>query len=204
MCKLRQIASDLELRRSYYLDASKKYGLVELAWSSISAGTFSCTEPKAVLMSSGPTNGRTSRLRFRLRTLLLLPLVFALGWWWVTWPQRTINRLDELVAAGDLDQAASLIVFEPDYRYPPDKVAQGLQHGRGQPHTAPANRNLIDLVLGRRRFEIDKKGVAVFVNTGEKSQHMMIESVTVERGRIKYEWGLSMIDFEQERIRNGK
>jgi len=155
-------------------------------------------------MSSGPTYVRTSRLRFRLRTLLLLPLVFAFGWWWMTWPQRTIDQLDALVAAGKLDQAANLIVFEPDYRYPPDKVAQALRHGRGQPHTAPANRNLIDLVLGRRRFEIDKKGVAAFVNTGEKSQHMMIESVTVERGRIKYRWGLSMNDFEQERIRSGK
>jgi hypothetical protein len=145
-----------------------------------------------------PQKSRRSRFRFRLRSLLLLPALFAAGWWWVTWPERTIARLDALVAANDVTQADRLIEFEPDYRYPPEKVANGLRHGLGQPHTRPARRSPIDLLLGRQRFEIDKGGLAAFVNTGQKSEHMMIESITVERGRIKYKWGVSLAEFSKQ------
>jgi hypothetical protein len=34
----------------------------------------------------------TRFVRFRLRSLLLLPVLFAAAWWWVTWPERTARR----------------------------------------------------------------------------------------------------------------
>jgi hypothetical protein len=34
----------------------------------------------------------TRFVRFRLRSLLLLPVLFAVAWWWVTWPERTARR----------------------------------------------------------------------------------------------------------------
>jgi hypothetical protein len=135
-------------------------------------------------------------LRFRLRTLLLLPLIFALAWWWVTWPKRTMARLDEFVAAGSLDEAAKMIEFEPDYRYPPEQVASQL----GQSGVKLARRSLIDFVFGRQRFEIYDKGVACWINTGKSFEHVMIDSVTVERGRVEYKWGLTMAEW----IKQGK
>jgi hypothetical protein len=145
-----------------------------------------------------PTTPTTRRhfLRYRLRTLLLLPLVFALGWWWVTWPQRTMGHLDALVAANRLDEAAALIEFEPKYRLAPHFVAQQL----GQPHIGPASRGFADLLLGRQRFEIYDKGVSCWVDTGNGFEHVMIESVTVERGRINIRWGPTMTEW----IRLGK
>jgi hypothetical protein len=34
-------------------------------------------------------NGCQIRFRFRVRTLLLMPVWFAVLWWWATWPNRT-------------------------------------------------------------------------------------------------------------------
>jgi hypothetical protein len=47
-------------------------------------------------------------LRFRLRTLLLLPVLFAAGWWWATWPERTARRFVELLTAGDIEAATAM------------------------------------------------------------------------------------------------
>jgi hypothetical protein len=55
-------------------------------------------------MSTLPTHRRRF-LRFRLRTLLLLPVLFAAGWWWATWPERTARRFVEFLAAGDIEAA---------------------------------------------------------------------------------------------------
>jgi hypothetical protein len=41
--------------------------------------------------------------------LLLLPVLFAAGWWWVTWPERTAKRFIELLAAGDVPRAQAMI-----------------------------------------------------------------------------------------------
>jgi hypothetical protein len=51
-------------------------------------------------MATLPTHRRRF-LRFRLRTLLLLPLLFALGWWWVTWPEWTARAFSEAVVKRD-------------------------------------------------------------------------------------------------------
>jgi hypothetical protein len=49
------------------------------------------------------------RFRFRLRMLLLLPVLFAAGWWWVTWPERTARRYVEYLAVGDVEAARAMI-----------------------------------------------------------------------------------------------
>jgi hypothetical protein len=134
--------------------------------------------------------------RFRLWALLLLPLLFALGWWWVTWPKRTLARFDALVAANKLGEAAALIQFEPNYRYPPNKVSEGL----GQPHVRRAKRGLADLIVGRQPFEIYDKGVAYWVDTDAGFQHIMLESVTIQYGQIKFKWGLTIAEW----IKQGK
>ena len=132
--------------------------------------------------------------RFRLRTLLMLPAVVAVGWFLWTWPERTIRKLESLVASGKLDEAAALVEFKPDYRYPPDKLAHQLR----QPQTQPATRSLLDLALGRQPFTIEKDGVACFVDTGAHFEHVMVKSVTIERGRIKYEWGQTLAELTHQ------
>jgi hypothetical protein len=64
-------------------------------------------------MSTNP-KPRRRFLRFRLRTLLLLPLVFAAAWWWVTWPERTARRFVELLATGDIDSAKAMTDFSEE------------------------------------------------------------------------------------------
>ncbi len=54
------------------------------------------------------TSSRRRWFRFRLRSLLALPLVFALSWCWVTWPERTVRRYCELLAAKSFDGARSM------------------------------------------------------------------------------------------------
>jgi hypothetical protein len=46
--------------------------------------------------------------RFSLRTLLLLPVLFAAAWWWITWPERTARRFVELLSAGDFESARKM------------------------------------------------------------------------------------------------
>jgi hypothetical protein len=53
-------------------------------------------------------------LRFRLRTLLLLPIIFAVGWWWVTWPERTARRFVDLLAAGNIKAAQAMSDFSEE------------------------------------------------------------------------------------------
>ncbi|TWU56735.1 hypothetical protein Poly51_26520 [Rubripirellula tenax] len=48
-------------------------------------------------------------LRFRLRTLLALPIVFSLGWYWCDAPNRAIRHLHDALASGDLQAANALI-----------------------------------------------------------------------------------------------
>ena len=54
----------------------------------------------------------SARFRFRLRTLLLLPLVFSLGWWWCNWPGHTFSRLLRFIDLGDVQAARDSIRLE--------------------------------------------------------------------------------------------
>lgn len=54
-------------------------------------------------------------LRYRLRTLLLLPVLFGAGWFWITWPDRTLDRLLIALDNGDME-TAKLMIDSTDYR----------------------------------------------------------------------------------------
>jgi hypothetical protein len=56
---------------------------------------------------------RRRGFRFRLRTLLLLPAVFAVGWWWLTWPERTAKRFVELLDDGNVPAARAIVDGPP-------------------------------------------------------------------------------------------
>jgi hypothetical protein len=47
--------------------------------------------------------------RFSLRTLLLLMALFAAGVWWITWPSRTVNEFNSLVAQERFDEACAMV-----------------------------------------------------------------------------------------------
>jgi len=63
------------------------------------------------MSSTANDSSRTKHrwFRFRLRSLLVLPVLFAAGWWWVTWPERTAKRFVELLAIGDVPRAQAMI-----------------------------------------------------------------------------------------------
>jgi hypothetical protein len=51
--------------------------------------------------------------RFLLWSMLSLSVVAVLaaaGWWWVTWPQRTLRVFAQLISAGEFEETNDLIV----------------------------------------------------------------------------------------------
>ena len=49
-----------------------------------------------------------------LWTAIVLGVLAAAGWWWVTWPERTAREFVELVADGKLEVARRRLYLEPD------------------------------------------------------------------------------------------
>jgi len=143
-------------------------------------------------------------LKFRLRSALLLVACVAVAlavWRWIAWPDRTVRELDRLIAQGRTSAAEALIVFEPNYRYPAEKVARQLK----QDHTPPLRRSWSDLLYARQVFR-PQGDVACWVQMGAKFDHVLLESVTVERGVIRYQWGRSLDEWmaeEMQRQRQG-
>lgn len=62
-------------------------------------------------------------LRFKLRTLLLLPAVFAFGWFWWTWPQRTLQAF-VVAAQNSPDVEFESIFGDVDCRFVIDDVGR--------------------------------------------------------------------------------
>jgi hypothetical protein len=52
---------------------------------------------------------RKRRWQFGLRSLLLLPAIFAVGWWLATWPDRTMSEFTRLLNEGRFEEAAELV-----------------------------------------------------------------------------------------------
>ena len=143
-------------------------------------------------------------LRYRLRTLLILIALVALGltaWRWYTWPEHALRELEVLIAQENFRAAESRIVFEPNYRYAPEKVLGLLR--RGNP--LPAKRTWSDIFHARQNYRVrlagqeydpEKDGVTCFVQIGpDKSAHHFFESATVERGVITIRWGEGLQDW---------
>jgi hypothetical protein len=90
--------------------------------------------------------------RFRLRTLLLLPILVAAGWWWLTWPERTAKRFVQLLKDGDLESAKAMI-DDPQPSAGFWKIAESGKFNFDPPVFQPATRR--DYLAARRTFHFD-------------------------------------------------
>jgi hypothetical protein len=90
--------------------------------------------------------------RFRLRTLLLLPILVAAGWWWLTWPERTARRFVDLLNEGDVEGAKSMIV-DPQPSAGFWKIAASGKFAFDPPVFQPATRR--EYLAARRAFHFD-------------------------------------------------
>ena len=136
--------------------------------------------------------------RFSLRTLLLMQLSFAVLWWWTTWPSRTLREFKGLVADGRIDAAASMVVFAPNYRMTPKQVAHQLN---GQRHTLSVKRTWLDVLLARQRYNVSRATLLCWVQDGSSFNHRVCKGLTVERGKIRYRWGLTGDEVHAQELR---
>jgi hypothetical protein len=84
------------------------------------------------------------RFRYGLRTLLLVPTVFAAVLvWWVTWPRRSADRF------------ISLMVTEPAKAAPTSGMARVLsKYEHDAPYLEPHSRSLASTLLGIQTFTV--------------------------------------------------
>ena len=61
-------------------------------------------------MATNSPNQR--KLRIRLRTFLLLPVLVGISWWWITWPLRTAEHLVRLLQAGEAIAVEDFVTYE--------------------------------------------------------------------------------------------
>ena len=118
----------------------------------------------------------------------LLSVLGAAGWWWVTWPERTVEQFQALVELGKLDEAQAIVLFGPNWRFIPfpDEPIDD-QRNEQLRSIAPLlavrrHRTLADLVLGRQRFREPDRPIRKF--GGAQLIPMNSPVIFVERGRI--------------------
>jgi hypothetical protein len=132
---------------------------------------------------SGRSSFRNHRwLRFSLRGLLIAVAVVGVATWWITWPERTRREVLSAIEGGKTNAATSRITFSPDFQLPLDRVAANLRNW----HEDAGARSWGDLVGGRHRYLPPASGVAEWIP--DRSEHRMLKSIRIERGRIIYEW----------------
>jgi hypothetical protein len=116
----------------------------------------------------------------------------AIGLWvyrWVQWPARTLETFNALVEQKRYEDAAARLEFEHGYVVSPGDIEHRVhvarsacnQYCRAQP------RSLADLVYGRQVYAT-VGNTACFVDTGKVHAHFLIESMILERGRIRFTW----------------
>jgi hypothetical protein len=98
---------------------------------------------------------KRSWFQFSLRTLLSLPLLFAVGWWWVTWPGRTAERYRKAMIEGTPQEARSFLSSPRVYEFGPNMLFleddfRNALRDRVTPHP----RSVTDLLLSRQYFEV--------------------------------------------------
>ena len=121
-----------------------------------------------VAVNEKRTNGgrkfNRRRLQFGLRAVLMLPILFAAAWWWVTWPDRTARKFARFLSAGDV-QAAREMVVGPQ---PSDGFWTIVDAGFLEFDRPILNRRSHDeWVLARRTFEIRATWETHMSNLGE-------------------------------------
>ena len=108
-----------------------------------------------------------------LTTSVLFPLA-AIGWWWVTWPERTAREFVDLLIEEKYEKLAEAFGTEPSYweDYRPFFVELGVQRQQAWLH--PRRRNVHDLIIGQQDFSYGEYG-----HDG---------GVTIQMGRVVYSW----------------
>lgn len=118
------------------------------------------------------------RYQFSLRTLLSLPLLFAVGWlifsagwWWVTWPERTAVKYREVLLHGTADEAnaffsPSTVPVSMEMSFDEESFQDAVRE-----HFWPGRRSMRDFFLARQYFEVP----------GLFSEH---KGFVVERGKV--------------------
>jgi hypothetical protein len=131
-------------------------------------------------------------VRFRLRTLFIACFLAAIGLWayrWLQWPDRTLKEFRDLIEQKRYEEEAARLEYEHGYVVSPDDVAHRVhvaqsvcnQYCRAQP------RSLTDIIYGRQVLTV-VGDAACWVDTGKVKAHFLIESMTLERGTIHFQW----------------
>jgi hypothetical protein len=142
-------------------------------------------------MPPSPTNVRRL-FRFRLRTLLLLPLLFAVGWWWVNWPERTARRFVELLAAGNIEAAKEMSDILDDGVWQLAEI-EGVEFNRS---ITEAN-SWRDYVALRRAFAVELKiGAGAGVLDGFAAQRNRVSRMVAGGRIVRVQYRLSYADTD--------
>ena len=109
-----------------------------------------------------------------LWTSIVLAVIGAAGWWWVTWPERTLNEFRVAAEAGRDNDWKGLSGPE----FVAELVAFLERNARWEPSapwhvgdTKPIPRSQTDFLIGRQEFEMI-------------GAHHMIWRYVVERGHV--------------------
>jgi hypothetical protein len=131
-------------------------------------------------------------LRFRLRTLFIACFLAAVGLWayrWIQWPARTLKAFNGLVEQKRYEEAAARLEYAHGYLVSPDDLLHRVHvaHEVCNAYCLPQPRSMADIVYGRQVYKV-VGDTACFVDTGGVQAHFLIESMTLERGTIRYQW----------------
>lgn len=134
---------------------------------------------------------KLSWLQFRLRTLFLVCFLTAVGVWlfqWTRWPARTLQEFNDLVQQERYEEAAARLEYENDFLVSPDDLVHRVIVARNVCSDGkPEWRSLADFIYGRQTYRV-VGNQACFVDVGKFRAHWLIESMTLERGKIRFNW----------------
>ena len=83
----------------------------------------------------------------------VLAVLAAVGWWWVTWPERTAREFVELLAAKELDEARRMLVAPPPENPRPGLIILVAAAANWNPQKVqPKRRSLLDIFAARQSF----------------------------------------------------
>lgn len=129
------------------------------------------------------------KLRYSLRSLLMMPVVFAVIWMWITWPHRTFEAFTEAIKDDRFQTANAMVdVRECSFEVSPagahiksNKVAALIRiQPRGLPsfveYTVRQDRSVVDLLKARSVY------VPPYLKHGESGMPRF--EFVVERGHI--------------------
>ena len=103
--------------------------------------------------------------RFRLRSLLAMPIAFAVVFWWVTWPSRTFRSFDDAIARQQFEIVNSAVERRQCFfEFREDGIQYIAENGsfyypigisnQFPKHLDLSDRSLADLIQSRMRYRV--------------------------------------------------